>query len=120
MSATLNPNSYLPGIKKFTSQANGSASAAVLANSTDYFAIPLSALPGLAFADTDPTTGDIREIIYALEIQLLASYTALSAGNRPVTWVPRVTTQGFTNNTVSQIYSNTFDITFTGETLTPE
>lgn len=119
MSATIAPNAFLPGIVKFTSESDGSAVASVFAGSEDYFAVPLSAVPELGFADADPSTGDIRKIIYALEVALLTAYTALPSPNKPVKWVPRVS-NALVSGGVRRSHYNEFAITYTGETLAPE
>ncbi len=120
MSATIAPSSFLPGIKKFTSAGDGSAAASTFGLTTNYFAIPLTALPELTFADTDPSTGDIRKIIYAMEVALFAAYTALADANKPAQWVPGTSTSSTTAGVVKRTYRNQFTTTFTGETVAPE
>lgn len=120
MSATTAPNSYLPGIKKFTSDGSGAAAAATFANSTDYFAVPISAIPGLVFADTDPTTGDIRKILYNLAAEMFDAYTALPTADKPLKWVPGTSTQTTGSGTIQRVYSNRFTTTFTAENVAAE
>jgi len=120
MPATTDPESYLPGIVDFTSEADGSVIVATFASSEDYFAIPISALPELTLADCDGATGDIRKILYALAVAMYEAYMALPAGDRPAKWVPGTSTQTTTSGSVQRLYNNRFTTTFTDETVAPE
>lgn len=120
MPATTAPNSYLPGIVKFTSASDGAAAAATFANSTNYFAIPLSAVPECAFADVDPSTGDIRDLVYGLQVALYTAYAALSTANKPTKWVPSLSTNIQASGQIIRIYANRFETTVTGEDVSSE
>jgi hypothetical protein len=120
MPATIDPQSFLPGIVKFTSEADGSADPAVFANSTDYFAVPISALPELDFTDVDPVTGDIREMLFAIAVAMYDAYMALPSADRPAKWVPSSSTQSTALGTIRRVYGNTFTVAFTNEHVAPE
>ncbi len=117
---TIDPESYLPGIVKFSSAGDGSAAAATFDLTEDYFAVPIAALPELAFGDVDPATGDIRKILYALAVAMFEAYQALDPGDRPAKWQPGTSTQTTAAGAIKRNYSNLFTTTFTDETVAPE
>jgi hypothetical protein len=87
MPATVTPTSYLAGLKLVTSNSDGSADASDFANSTEYICIPLSSLPELSSAEANPSTGDMRKIMFAFETAIYNSYQAITFADRPTKWV---------------------------------
>ena len=84
--ATTIPTSYLAGLKLVTSESNGSALSASFANSTQYLCIPMSSLPELTAVEANPSSGDIRKIMFAFETAIYNAYNAIAVDNRPTRW----------------------------------
>jgi hypothetical protein len=120
MPANTAPNAYLPGIRKFTSDSGGAAASGTFGNSKDYFAIPLSAVPECVFADVDPSTGDIRDLVYGLQVALYTAYAALATADKPTKWVPSLSTNIQASGQIIRIYANRFETTVTGEDVSSE
>lgn len=99
--ATTTPTSYLAGLKLVTSNSDGSADPADFANSTQYLCIPMSSLPELTGTEANPSTGDMRKIMFAIEDAVYTSYQAIASADRPAKWV----------NTRSSSISDASDIT---------
>lgn len=120
MPATIDPESFLPGIVAFISESDGSVDPAVFATSEEYFAIPVSALPDLVFADVDPASGDIRKMIYSISEALRLAFNALSVPDKPTKWVPSMSTNVQASGQILRIYSNRFETVVTGEEVANE
>lgn len=106
--ATVIPTSYLAGLRLVTSDGSGAASAASFASSTQYLCIPMSSLPELTETEANPSTGDIRKIIFAFEFAIYDAWTAIASADRPTTWVSGLTSSisgsgSITRNFVHQI-----------------
>jgi len=85
--ATTTPTSYLAGLKLVTSNSDGSADPADFANSTQYLCIPMSSLPELTAVEANPSTGDIRKIMFAFETAIYDAYDAIATADRPTRWI---------------------------------
>jgi hypothetical protein len=73
--------------------------------------IPIASLPGLEAGPANPTTGDIREVLYRLLATLDAAWQAAGA-NIPVEWQEN-SGQALnpSNGTITQTYQHTFNLT---------
>ncbi len=118
---TIDPQSYLPGIVKFTSESNGSGPGAeFFGNSQEYFAVPIGAIPNLEFADVDPATGDIRKFLFAWDAAILAVYNALAAPDKPAMWTPSLGSNLLASAGLLRTHSHRFETTVTGEQVANE
>jgi hypothetical protein len=118
---TIDPQSYLPGIVKFTSESDGSGPGpAFFGDSQDYFAVPIEAVPNLEFADVDPITGDIRKFLFAWDAAILAAYSAIDAPDKPTMWVPSLGSNLLASGGILRTHSHLFETTVTGEQVANE
>jgi hypothetical protein len=122
MPAITAPNSYLPGFKFVESNSNGSADAGDFANTTKYLCIPIASLPGLADAESHPTTGDMRKIMFALEDAVYEAYKAIDpTTDRPTKWINnRSSSVSDSSGVVTRNYNNQFFTEVSGEEVSNE
>ena len=121
MPANIIPTTYLAGVKAPTSDGSGALAGASLANSTQDLCIPLATLTGAVAGDIDPTTGDIRKIIFALETALYAAYQAVTVADRPARWTcNRSSNINDASGIVTRVFVNQFSTETTGEEVAAE
>jgi len=121
MPATTTPTSYLPGLKLVSSDGSGAASAASFANSKQYLCLLMDDIPELDPAEADPTSGDMRKIVFALEAAIYAAYQAIAAADRPAKWVSqRSSAINDADDVISRNFVNQFTTETTGEEVADE
>jgi hypothetical protein len=122
MPATTTPTSYLAGLKLVTSDGSGAASTGSFANATQYLCIPMSSLPELTGTEANPSTGDFRKIMFAIEDAVYASYVAQQAlSTAPTKWVcARTSSINDSSDVVTRNFVNQFFTTTTGEEVASE
>lgn len=121
MAINVVPTSYLAGCKSVTSDGSGAASAASFANSTQYFCIPLATLTGAVSGDIDPSTGDIRKILLALELAIYDARELVTSADRPAKWLnSRSNSFNSAGDVITRVYVNQFLTEVSGEEVTAE
>lgn len=118
---TLTPTSYLAGLKLVTSDGSGSAAGGSFANSTQYLCIPMSSLPELTGTEANPTTGDIRKIMFAFETAIYDAYQAIPSVDRPSRWL-NSRSQSFSSDglTITRNFNHQITTGVSGEEVVAE
>lgn len=121
MPATTTPTSYLAGLKLVTSDGSGAAANGSFANSTQYLCIPMSSLPQLTGTEANPSTGDFRKIMFAIEDAVYDSYQAVASADRPTKWVNnRSSSISDSSDITTRNFTNQFSTEATGEEVAAE
>ena len=121
MPATVTPTSYLAGLRLVTSNSDGSADPADFANSTQYLCIPMSSLPELTSVEANPSTGDFRKIMFAIEDAVYTAYIAIAAADRPTKWLnSRSSSVSDSSDVLTRNFTNQFTTTTKGEEVASE
>jgi hypothetical protein len=121
MPATVTPTSYLPGLKLVTSDGSGAAAAASFANSKTYLCINLDDVPELTGAEANPSTGDMRKIVFALEQAIYDAMQAITTADRPAKWANnRQSSVNDSSDVVSRVFVNQFSTEIAGEEVADE
>lgn len=119
--ATTTPTSYLAGLKLVTSNSDGSADPADFANSTQYLCIPMSSLPELDGTEANPSSGDFRKIMFAIEDAVYNAYQAIASADRPAKWInTRSSSISDSTDITTRNFVNQFYTTATGEDVSNE
>ena len=121
MAATVTPTSYLAGLKLVTSDGSGAAAGASFANSTQYLCIPMSSLPELTAVEANPSTGDMRKIMFAIEDAIYTAYQAITSANRPTKWLNnRSSSVSDSSDIITRNFNNQFYTEVSGEEVDAE
>ena len=100
--ASVLPTAYFPG---YTSDGTN-------------ITIPIASLGALTSAEASATTGDIREILRAIDVQVKAVYDALPINDKPTKMVVTQTNpSGVGANTVRVSYTRSYDLTLSPSTV---
>lgn len=121
MPATTTPTSYFPGLKLVTSESDGAVLAGGLANSKTYLCINLDDAPELTSVEANPSTGDMRKIVFALEAALYAAVQGIAAADRPAKWTNnRQSSVNDSDDVIARTYVNQFITEISGEEVAAE
>lgn len=118
---TTTPTSYLAGLKLVTSDGAGAAASSSFANSTQYLCIPMSTLPQLTGTEANPSTGDIRKIMFAFEEAVYNAYQAIAVADRPARWLcNRSSSISDVLDVITRNFQNQFSTESSGEEVIAE
>lgn len=117
--ATITPTSYLAGLKLVTSNSDGSADPGDFANSLQYLCIPMSSLPELDGTEANPSSGDIRKIMFAFETAIYNAYEAVA--DHPTRWISsRSQSFSSTGLTITRNFNHQITTSVSGEEVVAE
>ena len=119
--ATITPTSYLAGLKLVTSDGSGAAAGGSLANAAQYLCIPLASLPDLDGTEANPSSGDIRKIMFAFETAIYNAYEAVAEADRPTRWISsRSQSFNSTGLTITRNFNHQITTSVSGEEVVAE
>ena len=78
---------------------------------------PIASIPELSAAEADPTTGDIRRILFAIQTEIYNVWVAQLPADKPENWTA---TKSVNTNTTTQVSLQTFTDRFNTEVLSQE